>query len=358
MQAFKIIKNGTTTLFVVLLTIQLYGQVKGDGNVIKQERNVPAFTGIEVQSGIDLFITQGTKQSVIIEAEENLQDLITTEVTGPTLQVYVKKGTNIWRSQGMKAYITVTDLKSVSVSGGGDVASQSLIKTGDIEINISGGGDLKFDLEAGRTSCTLSGGGDAHISGTASDCKLTISGGGDLELKAGLRSLDATVSGGGDVTIATEEKSDKIEITVSGGGDLNLKVNATDMKTYVSGGGDADISAGMNVGNAEVAVSGGGDLQMALEAENVKLTIGGGGDAKLTGTANKFDATVSSGSDLDADGLKAVDAKVSLTGGSDANLNVTGTLEISASGGGQVYLTGKPQIKNASLSGGSEIHNQ
>lgn len=358
MKTSEIFKLTAAPLLMVLFSLQLQGQVRGDGNLVKQERDVPSFTGLNVSSGIDVIVTQGSKQSVVIQAEENLQELIITEVTGSTLSVYVKKGTNIWDSKGMDAYVTVTELQSVNVSGGGDVESQSLIKADNISLNISGGGDLSFDINAASTSCKVSGGGDADITGTIGECNLQISGGGDLKLKAGIRELDATVSGGGDAAIRSGERSGNITISVSGGGDLSLNVNTDRFTANVGGGGDATITAGTNTGDSDIHVSGGGDLNMELGAENVRMTVGGGGDALLKGTVQNLEAAISSGSHLDAAGFKAVNARVTLTGGSGAKLNVTGALDISASGGGQVYLTGNPEIKNSSLSGGSEIHNQ
>jgi hypothetical protein len=354
-QIFKLI---AVPLLMVLITLQLQGQIKGDGNLIKQERNVPSFTSLDVSSGIDVIVTQGSKQSVVIQAEQNLQELIITEVSGSTLYIYVKKGTNIWQSKGMDAYITVTGLQSVNVSGGGDIESQSMIKADNIALNISGGGDLSFEIDAAGTSCKVSGGGDADIIGTIGACDLQMSGGGDMKLEAGIKELNASVSGGGDAVIRSSERSGNITVSVTGGGDLSMNVNADNIMANIGGGGDAAIKAETNTGNAEVTVSGGGDLQMELAAEKVKIAVSGGGDAFLKGTAQNLDAAISSGSDMDATGFKTVNARVNLSGGSDAKLNVTGTLDISASGGGQVYLTGNPEIKNSSLSGGSEIHNQ
>ena len=69
-----------------------------------------------------------------------------------------------------------------------------------------------------------------------------------------------------------------------------------------------------------------------------------------------MEANCKSGGDLYAEELKVENAKVILSGGSDAKLNVTGELEVSASGGGNVYVSGNPHIKEGNLSGGSKIH--
>ena len=100
----KIIIKSILTLIVLLLAVpMLFSQVRGNGNVEKQERNVGDFTGIEVRSGIDLVVNQGDQSKLVIEADENLQEYIITEVESGVLKIYVQKNTRINRSSAMDA---------------------------------------------------------------------------------------------------------------------------------------------------------------------------------------------------------------------------------------------------------------
>jgi hypothetical protein len=83
--------------------------------------------------------------------------------------------------------------------------------------------------------------------------------------------------------------------------------------------------------------------------------MGGGGDASLSGGSENFEAVIKSGGDLYAAEFKVKTADLQLSGGSDAKVNVSGSLNVTANGGGHIYVTGDPQI-NANLSGGSKIH--
>ena len=65
---------------------------------------------------------------------------------------------------------------------------------------------------------------------------------------------------------------------------------------------------------------------------------------------------VTGGGDIKAYELVAQKANVKITGGSEANINVSEELEIEASGGGDVYYIGSPVIKSVHVSGGSELH--
>ena len=125
----------------------------------------------------------------------------------------------------------------------------------------------------------------------------------------------------------------------------------------MSGGGDASVQAGNGVGKAAFSLSGGGDLNLSIRADELAVSVGGGGDAMLEGAADDFACTMKNGGDLDAADFTAKDASLKLTGGSSAKVRVEGSLEVEASGGGDVWVSGNPEIRQK-LSGGSEIHHK
>ena len=61
--------------------LDIFNGVVGNSNVVITERTIKAdFSGIKVSTGIDLFIRQGSTNAITVEADENLHDLIITEV--------------------------------------------------------------------------------------------------------------------------------------------------------------------------------------------------------------------------------------------------------------------------------------
>ena len=328
--------NRTITVSLILLITASTGfaQVIGRGDVVKQDRDVENFNGVSVQSGIDLTVKQGTQQSLVIEADDNIQEYIISEVKEGILYVYVKKNTSIRQSHAMDAHVTVTEIKKISASGGGDVESLSMINADEISISISGGGDLSFELTADRATCSMSGGGDVAFEGSIKAFKASLSGGGDIALEGEIGMLD---------------------INLSGGGDLVMELDCENIKISSSGGGDVTLDAGENVAKAGINISGGGDLAMDIKAVECMISVGGGGDASLSGSAEKFYGEMKSGGDLSASEFMVQAAKLNLTGGSDAKVHVEQELKVDASGGSQVYVSGDPHIE-ANLTGGSKVH--
>lgn len=336
------------------LAISMTAQVEGNGNVIIQERETGDFGGVDVRSGIDVHLRQTGVAGLEIEADENLQDYIISEVKNNVLHVYVRPNTNIRRSHAMAAYITVSELSTISVSGGGDVEAKTPIKSDEMAISISGGGDLEMELIAGETTCSVSGGGDVQLSGEMGKFAASISGGGDLQLDAGLGDVSISMSGGGDATI-NGDRATTVAISLSGGGDLDMDAQCGTLAVNVSGGGDCEISAGDGGEKAAISSTGGGDLDLNIGVEELAVSVGGGGDATLNGSAGNMDIEIKSGGDLSAAGFRAENAVLRLSGGSDARIHVDGNLNVEAAGGAQVYVTGDPRIVSK-LTGGSEVH--
>jgi hypothetical protein len=344
------------SLIVSILAISSgYAQVSGSGSIISQDRDVGEFTGISVSSGIDLDVKQGNKCSLVIEADDNLQEYIISEVRDNVLHIYVKKNSRIQMSHKMDAHVTVSELNKLSVSGGGDVESLNTITSDDLSIAISGGGDLSFDLNAGKVKCSLSGGGDASLDGEIKDLDATLSGGGDLVFDGTLGMLELSMSGGGDASISGGDHASSARLSVSGGGDVSMNMACETIKTSVSGGGDVSVDAGDNVNTASFHIAGGGDLDLELAAEECTVSVGGGGDASIKGSAVKCVTEIKSGGHLSASDFRTGSMKLNLTGGAGAKIHVEDELILNASGGSQVYLSGDPHI-NANLTGGSKVH--
>ena len=349
------IKPLSTLVLLFFAVPVLFGQVRGNGNVEKQERTVGSFSGVSVRSGIDLIIKQGDRSAVVIETDENLQQYVVTEVESGILNIYIKQNTRIMKRSAMDAYVTVDQLDRLKVSGGGDVQSQGQISTDDIDMAVSGGGDLQFDLKANRVKCAVSGGGDVGLEASVGELQAAISGGGDLHCEGDIGMLELSMSGGGDAKIAGGDAAEGVMASMSGGGDLILEMKCEKIKVSSAGGGDVSADVGREVSQASFSLSGGGDLSLGIGVSDLAISLGGGGDAELEGSAGKMAAEIKSGGDLDAPDFRVKAAKIELSGGSDARIHVEEELLLTAKGGSQIYLTGDPHI-DANLTGGSKLH--
>lgn len=197
--------------------------ISGNGNVVDETRDVSGFTGVEVSTGIDVYLSQGNEFEVVVEADENLQDVILTELKGGNLVIRTDH-VNIRSAKAKKVHVTLPELTELKISSAGDCEGQTPFQCKDLRLSISSAGDLSLEVVAERIDLDISSSGDARISGTASVLDASLSSAGDLnafDLVAG--EVDVNVSSAGDARVhATEE----ISMTASSAGNIYYMGNA------------------------------------------------------------------------------------------------------------------------------------
>jgi len=207
------------------------GLVRGSGDIETEERDVSDFHEVHLSGTGDLIITQGEKESLVIEADDNVIPLIETEVSMEILTIGFKRGYNFVPTSDIKFYLTVKELDEILLSGAGSVICGDF-DAGELEIGISGAGDIDFRLNADVVRVNSSGAGDINLSGTVDRQEINLSGAGkydagDLES----RECDITVSGAGSATVNV---SQELDINISGVGSVNYK-GSPDIQQKITG---------------------------------------------------------------------------------------------------------------------------
>ena len=210
----------------------MVGEV-GNGNVVKQTREVSSFNSISVSGAYHVILSQGSKQSVIVEADENLQPLIKTEVKGNELIIENKR--SISHSHSMNVYLTVTDLKKIDLSGAVDLETNGTLKADELSIDESGASDTKMDISVTKLDLDCSGGSKLRFSGTASRVKMDISGAVDIfAYDLATENFNLEISGAGKAEINV---SKELNASISGAGSVRYKGSPEKLITDVSGAG-------------------------------------------------------------------------------------------------------------------------
>ncbi|MBX2828856.1 MAG: DUF2807 domain-containing protein [Flavobacteriaceae bacterium] len=203
-----------------------FGQTNGNGNVEVEERPVDSdFTEVKGSAGLDVYLTQGDELKIVVEADENLLELIETEVVNGELRVGVVSGQNIGRAKAKKVHVTYTTLTSVSASSGSDVIGNSVIKNEKLQLRSSSGADLEVEILAKEVYADVSSGADLKVSGRATSLTAEASSGSDLKAKdLEVKTCDARASSGADIVVNVR---DAINGRASSGGDIRYYGNPT-----------------------------------------------------------------------------------------------------------------------------------
>jgi hypothetical protein len=231
---------------------------KGNGNVIKQQKQTGDYTQISASGFIDVVLTDGNVGAITIEAESNLMDLVEISVKGGELQITTKDEVNIKTNKGIKVYVPVDNrLSRVGSSGSGDViAENDLNGLGDISFETSGSGDIRLkNVQAKTFHSRISGSGDFSVQNLQSDnTDVSVGGSGDAKLAGKTTDLQINISGSSNVK-ATDFVADNVTVSVSGSGDDKKKKKKT-LSASVSGSGDIRYTGNATITNQSVGGSG------------------------------------------------------------------------------------------------------
>lgn len=213
--------------------LYLSESVDGNGNVVKQEREVSAFHAIRVGGAFEVSLIQGDKESLVIEADENLMEHIKTEVSGHTLVVETEG--NLRNYDRLKLYVTFRELDLIDISGAVNVYGDDNLTFGDLTIETSGATELTLQLEASSLSIGSSGASKINLSGHCQNASLESSGAselmaGDLETEK----FSLNISGAGESTVFV---TNTLDVSVSGASQVRYKGNPQTINQETSGAG-------------------------------------------------------------------------------------------------------------------------
>jgi hypothetical protein len=215
----------TTILSLILFSCNFdlnFTGVNGNGNVKLENRALnESFNAIKTSQGLDVYLTQGNEESIVIEADENLHNLIKTEVKNNELRIYAEK--NIGYASSKKIMITFKDVSKITSTSGSDVISTNTINADYLELNSSSGSDMKLDLNTKNLHCYSSSGSDLNLSGKTEKLIADASSGSDIKAADLIaESSQVKATSGADITINTAKE---LTADANSGGDIKYYGN-------------------------------------------------------------------------------------------------------------------------------------
>lgn len=222
-------------IFLIVLSFLInscVNSIDGNGNVVNETRDVDSFNKINLSGGYEVILNQGDEESLEIEIDENLLEYIESEVKNNTL--YISSTASFGRTETLKLYITVVNLKDLDVSGAIELTNKGTFKGEKLEIDVSGAADINLDLEVEELSMDMSGASETTLKGSADDFEIELSGAGELDAeKFKTQHTSVDISGAGEATVFAKET---LDVEVSGAGSIKYKGNPKISKD-ISGAG-------------------------------------------------------------------------------------------------------------------------
>lgn len=210
------------------------GGVQGNGNVVKETRTVnESFSKIKATEGLNVYVTQGNSEGITVEADENLQDLILTEVKDGVLKIHCKE--QIGRASSKKVNVNFRSITALTSTSGSSVYATNTITSEKLALKSSSGSSMKVKVNANDLSCDSSSGSSLKVSGETITLTAEASSGSNIkagDLKA--ESSEVSASSGANLTVNT---SKALIAKASSGGGVKYYGNPEMLDTDKSSGG-------------------------------------------------------------------------------------------------------------------------
>jgi hypothetical protein len=191
-------------------------RIEPSGNIVTKDVTVKPFNAIEASGLYELVLTEGDKEAVKIEADDNLQNMFSVSNKGNTLVIEMPelknssiKSKNKRHSLNWKVYVTYKNLKRLDLSLVGNVTSSGPLKADAFEINSKAVGNVNLEITTDRLVVTNKGVGNITLKGTASDALVKNAGVGEFDgedLLVQTMDIDNSGVGGAEVNVEKDLK--------------------------------------------------------------------------------------------------------------------------------------------------------
>lgn len=137
-------------LIILLLSISVVAQkkdkIKGDKNVTSEERTFDYFSKIEVNDKIKLSLKQDNSPRLAIEADENLHDVIESEIEDGTLVLSLNK--RVTSSKRFNLTLYIDDLAALELNDDSEIKGIDRFNFFDLHVTLNDKSDVKIDIES------------------------------------------------------------------------------------------------------------------------------------------------------------------------------------------------------------------
>jgi opacity protein-like surface antigen len=185
--------------------------LEGNGKLVTREVAVSSFDALSANGIFELKLSQGSKESVKIEADENLQELFQVRNKGNKLVIEMDKleNTHLKTKNKIRVYVTFNKLKEVDLSTVGNVTSDEQLSFDNFHLNNRSVGNVDLSFTANKVDIKNSSVGNVVLRGKADNAIVKNSGVGSLEAGTFLvqtMNIENTGIGSAEVNAARELK--------------------------------------------------------------------------------------------------------------------------------------------------------
>jgi hypothetical protein len=194
---------------------------------VTEQREVSPFNRVDFRGIGRLILSQGEQQSVTVSASDAVISHVRTDVREGVLVLSFRWWPGmIFRFLELKTLevrLVVEDLAGLKVSGAGIVESRERVQVEEMELQLSGAGEVHLELHGQRIDTHLTGAGRIVLWGKAEEQNIHLTGAGSVQAERLVtRSAQVHSSGAGECRIHATES---LDARLSGAGTIRYVGN-------------------------------------------------------------------------------------------------------------------------------------
>lgn len=190
--------------------------IRGNGQIKTETRELSGFNKIIAQGQFNLILTQGEKEGIQLETDENVIEFFQTRIDSQTL--YITMIADIKKSEKLNVYVSIKELTNIIILNEISLKTNNVIHFDELYIFSGGLSNIDIELFAATLNLQLTDGTYANLKGYTEN--LIIKTHDETELNAfNLQSDNCNVTSTGltDVKIWVEKE---LEMLVTGGSNI------------------------------------------------------------------------------------------------------------------------------------------
>ncbi len=188
-------------------------------HVTTVSKSITGYNQIDVSDAFRVYVTfSNSIESIMIEANANLQQYIICKKQNNQLLIYLANNTNIRGNAVLNVYITTKDLNAFYASGATYIQLQNELYSNNVTVNLSGASTFNGSVDLNQLNSQLSGASNLILEGNTGSFNIEASGASNMtSYDFETNYLLANLSGASNVHLTVHQK---LDVTASGASNL------------------------------------------------------------------------------------------------------------------------------------------
>jgi hypothetical protein len=230
------------SITIILFSVASFSQdkIRGNKEVISDIRPVSAFTKIEILSNVDVELVASATQEIVVVADSNLQEVITTEVSKGVLRI--KTLARITRKKELKIIVKVDDnLSEIAIREEAKVFSEASINVKTLTVNSYTNANINLKLNAQNAIINAEKSSNVNLDVVSDMLDISLEDGAKFKGNVNTKRLNTELKGKSFINIKGNAEEALVEITENStfkGKPLFIQ----DAEIRISNNGDAEVN--------------------------------------------------------------------------------------------------------------------